>query len=104
MIAVGEQATWPKILFIANRMATERLIEEGLRSSGADQFNQRRIGPMPSRQQQGTKMAPGPGDTTRVKHRRSSILEEVIHQAGVFFDDTGPEGDTTGESEVEEQR
>lgn len=34
MIRVGQQATFPKLLFLENRMKVERLIEEGLQSSG----------------------------------------------------------------------
>lgn len=36
MIRVGQQATFPKLLFLANRMKVERLIEEGLQAVGLD--------------------------------------------------------------------
>ena len=36
MIRVGQQATFPKLLFLENRLKVERLIEEGLQSSGED--------------------------------------------------------------------
>ena len=32
MIRVGQQATFPRLLFLANRMKVERLIEEGLQA------------------------------------------------------------------------
>lgn len=36
MIRVGQQATFPKLLFLENRLKIERLIEEGLQSSSMD--------------------------------------------------------------------
>lgn len=36
MIRVGQQATFPKLLFLENRLKIERLIEEGLQASDID--------------------------------------------------------------------
>ena len=36
MIRVGQQATFPKLLFLENRLKIERLIEEGLQSNDMD--------------------------------------------------------------------
>ncbi len=38
---------------------------------------------------------------TRREDRRSSILEEIKRQSGVFFDDVPVDGEETGESEEE---
>lgn len=107
MIFVGQQATWPKILFVQNRMTTERLIEDGLHLGDREQTGlgqDRRNNGDDGHLSQNSKLVDrsdlnGAG---LVKRRRSSIMEEVKRQAGIFFDDPGAEGEITGESEFEE--
>ena len=106
MILAGQQSTWPKLLFIENRMKVERLIEEGLKlGKPPDPATNR----SPEDDLLGTtkkslsqKSHNGPVDVARPVSRRSSVLAELKRQSEIFFDDPIVEGDDTGDSEVEE--
>ena len=110
MLLVGQQSAFPKILFIANRMKIERLVEEGLLLGGSgkrdlDSTNERTSSMHIHGQalrSAGESLTEG-GDERghryqmRKEDRRSSVLEELKRQSGVFFDDSV--GEETGESE-----
>ena len=113
MLRVGMQSTFPKLLFIANRMKIERLIEEGLllgqgglkhteslhlkgrhlrleadgAGSSSDEIDDRR-----------ELLSPINGKGPIVGSRRSSIMQELKRQSGVFFND-----DVEGEEEMSEE-
>ena len=100
MLKVGQQSTFPKILFIENRMKIERLIEEGLllgrRMQSDDTEKAIRLDEFPYLHGQtvlndvdssSTDEQPLIGNLIR----RSSIIEELKRQSGVFFDNV--EGD-----------
>lgn len=113
MIRAGMQSTYPKLLFIQNRMKIERLIEEGLLLGRGSQTNGRAVlrrhaASEESLHLHGRAMRLDADDssaddekrdsnveqfTDRVKmlnkeDRRSSLLEELKRQSGVFFDDS----------------
>lgn len=104
----GQQSTWPKILFIKNRMKLEKLIEQGL-SLGpkegldlGDRFGTY-VQPLSSRSHDGAEDSSAfeiASKSLKRPSRRSSLLEEVRRQSGVFFDDVTTEGDET-ESDAE---
>ena len=113
MLLVGQQSTWPKVLFIRNRLRIERLVEDGLLLSedgrrDVDKKNERM--PIPLHDQTLRNVQEPPTETEfegerrfrmRREDRRSSILEEIKRQSGVFFDDVAVDGEETGESEEE---
>ena len=110
MIRVGQQSTFPKLLFIANRMKIEHLVEEGLLLGGSgkqdlDSTNERRSMHLHG---QAMRTAAEPSTETededhprgmRREDRRSSVLQEIKRQSGVFFDDVAVDGEETGESD-----
>ena len=114
MLLIGQQSTWPKRLFITNRLKIERLVEEGLLLGGSgkkdlDSINERMSAHL---QGQTLRSAGEPSTETedeggqqyrrmRREDRRSSVLEEIKRQSGVFFDDVVVDGEETGESEEE---
>ncbi|KAL9120511.1 MAG: hypothetical protein Q9187_002935 [Circinaria calcarea] len=115
MLQVGQQSTFPKLLFIANRIKIERLVEQGLllgrRGSATGNG-----GDADSMHVQGQAMrglveeedtdeederliwSDADGDT-HDSRRRLSVMEELKRQSGVFFDDLAGEGDGTDGSE-----
>lgn len=109
MLLAGQQSAFPKILFIANRMKIERLVEEGLLLGGSgkrdlDSANKRAS--MHLHGQALRSVGESLTDTgdedghryqLRRENRRSSVLEELKRQSGVFFDDVV--GEETGDSE-----
>ena len=109
MLLVGQQSAFPKILFIANRMKIERLVEEGLLLGGSgkrdlDSTNERTSMHLHGQALRSVgELLMDTGDERghryqlRREDRRSSVLEELKRQSGVFFDDVV--GDETGESE-----
>lgn len=116
MLQVGQQSTFPKLLFIANRMKIERLIEQGLllgrRSSIGEETNggrddasfhihgeAMRIGAECTGHQQNFTDGYGESGNGSATPRRSSVMEELKRQSGVFFDDSG-EGEETEEDEI----
>lgn len=110
MIQAGQRSTFPKLLFIGNRMKIERLIEEGL-LLGKDRVspNDMRSGnDSPHMHGQALRNSANiavrrssTDDLPMLKtdDRRSSVLEELRRQSGVFFDDTEVDGDETDGSE-----
>ncbi|KAL8682164.1 MAG: hypothetical protein Q9186_001785 [Xanthomendoza sp. 1 TL-2023] len=111
MIRAGQRSTFPKLLFIENRMKIERLIEEGLllaedrgssngTAQGVDSPHMhgqvlRRRAASAVDQSSSTDNLP----LLRKDDRRSSVLEELRRQSGVFFDDLEADGDETDLSE-----
>lgn len=100
MLEVGQQSTFPKLLFIENRMKIERLIEEGLLlGQGANSEEAERMIKVDESLRLRGQTLPNDTDTSSTDERssrqnvirRSSILEELKRQSGVFFDDE--EGD-----------
>lgn len=106
MLHVGQHSTFPKLLFIANRMKIERLIDEGLTlnrqvrqasndklitSEDEDRLN---LGG----QDIGYKVESFCTDEPQAPRspiRRSSAMEEFQRQSGVFFDDPEADGEDT---------
>lgn len=105
MILAGEQSTFPKLLFIANRMKIERLIEEGLLHAGSGKADMDRIHRATSNHMHGQAMRTSAETETEDESdsrmlseaRRSSMLQEIQRQ--VFLNDGGHEDEDTGESE-----
>jgi predicted acylesterase/phospholipase RssA len=108
MLQVGEKSAWPKIKFIDNRMRVEKMVVEGLRSSGTkddhgtpsyvreqqeqDLFRSgkdawKSIGR--NGVQEKSKRGREEPDQDRMSsiRRHSSIIEELRRQSSVFFDD-----------------
>ncbi|KAL9038467.1 MAG: hypothetical protein Q9180_003116 [Flavoplaca navasiana] len=110
MIRAGQRSTFPKLLFIENRMKIERLIEEGL-LLGKDRVSpsdMRRGNDSPHMHGQALRNSVDSGvrrsstddlPLLKMDDRRSSVLEELRRQSGVFFDDTEADGDETDGSE-----
>lgn len=117
MLHVGQHSTFPKLLFIANRMKIERLIDEGLTLS-------RQVQPASNdtliTSQDEDRLHLGGQDfgykiesfsteepqAPRSPIRSSSAMEEFQRQSGVFFDDPEADGEDTdgsvdGDSENE---
>ena len=110
MIRAGQRSTFPKLLFIENRMKVERLIEEGLLLAN-DRFSRKDMGREDDsphmhgqalRKSAESAVQRSPTDELpmlRREDRSSSVLEELRRQSGVFFDDTEADGDETDVSE-----
>ena len=107
MILAGEQSTFPKLLFISNRMKIERLIEEGLLQGGSGKADMDRIH-RGSNHMHGQAMRTSAETETEDQSdsrvlsrvdRRSSLLQEIRRQSNVFLDDVGVEDEESGESE-----
>jgi predicted acylesterase/phospholipase RssA len=122
MIQVGQQSTFPRLMFIANRMKMERLIEAGLsaspqRSTVLSERDLQKLvksarvhgEPLPPHittrsDASGIQAYTESSDSEREYHpdlenepRRHSVLEELRRQSGVFYDDL--DVDETGASE-----
>lgn len=106
MLIAGQQSTFPKMLFIENRMKIERLIEKELLLSQRMQSDETkattRIDESPHLRGQ---TVPNDEDSSSTDERllmgnlirRSSIIEELKRQSGVFFVDVeGDEEDSDG--------
>ena len=103
MIRAGQKATFPKLLFIENRMKIERLIEEGLFLGNENELvNDKASGrgrKSPNRHAHTLRTSTtiavrSSSDEPRIfatANRRTSTLQELNRQSTVFFDDT--EGD-----------
>ena len=106
MIFAGRQSTWPKLLFIKNRMKIERLIDEGLLLASDRPSSQRaRPSTIPSNINVDSSTNQANGDRKYFPHseqRRASVLSEIKRQSRIFFDDPTTEGEDTGESDLEE--
>lgn len=110
MLSDGQSSTWPKLLFIENRLKIERLIERGLIKGDS---NEGSIGnatgddpELASRYDNPTCTArPSSALSITEKHhswsrkKHSSLLEELRRQSAVFFDDKVGDGDEIGESD-----
>lgn len=93
-------------------MKIERLIEEGLLLGGSDKAD---IGGIASRNRESMHMhgqerrisaEPSTNDENEPYHlqkkdRRSSVIQEIRRQSGVFFDDSEVDGEESGGSEDE---
>lgn len=108
MLQVGQQSTFPKLLFIANRMKIERLIEQGLLLGERGELDDEgmtmrddkslHLGEQAMRNHADTSSAdeqPNAG----APNRRSSAIEELKRQSGVFFDDPEADGEETDRSD-----
>ncbi len=124
MLLVGQHSTFPKLLFVANRMKIERLIEEGLLLSGSEvkkvtdesttddneslhmrgQELRNRVEPNLSFSEDDCGKRPSLLSPASPK-RSSSAMEEFKRQSGVFFDDEDDpetdEGSNDGDSGIE---
>ena len=112
MLFVGQQSTFPKLLFIENRMRIERLIEKGL-SLGGSGFTD--MGGTATRDRGSLRMRghltrssaePSTEDEDERYHsekegRRASVIQELKRQGSVFQDDSEVDGEDTGMSESE---
>ena len=119
MLHRGQSSAFPKLLFIANRIKVERLVERGLllgqRPGGADAARP------PSFHMHGPEMRSSAEDSSvgedgaagvrrrkapramDLSRRSSGVMEELLRQSGVFFDDVQADGeDGSDESAVEE--
>lgn len=122
MIQVGQQSTFPRLMFIANRMKMERLIEAGLsaspqRSTVLSERDLQKLvksarvhgEPLPPHittrsDASGIQAYTESSDSEEENHpdlgnepRRHSVLEELRRQSGVFYDDL--DMDETGASD-----
>ncbi|KAL8714945.1 MAG: hypothetical protein Q9220_001458 [cf. Caloplaca sp. 1 TL-2023] len=111
MIQAGQQSTFPKLLFIENRMKIERLIEKGLLLASNEASNDDAgwddVSPPMHRRMVATSCNPAAGSpidnsipAEPKAHRRLSMLEEIRRQSEVFFDDVDDEFDAS-ESDLE---
>lgn len=108
MLQVGQQSTFPKLLFIANRMKIERLIERGLLlgERGKLDDEQTKIRDDESLHLRGQTMrnyedtsSADEQPTVGAPNRRSSAIQELKRQSGVFFDDPEADGEETDRSD-----
>lgn len=106
MLHVGQHSTFPKLLFIANRMKIERLIDEGLllsrqdkQSSSNTTTTSRDDDRLDLRGQDIGHKVDSPStdeqQASRSPLRRSSAMEEFQRQSGVFLDDPEADGEDT---------
>ncbi len=125
MLRVGEKSAWPKIRFIDNRMKVEKMVVEGLRSSGTrddhgpssyvrENQEQDLVGDEKDAQNSSKwngvhdllwKRRKKPDqDRMSPLRRHSSIFEEVKRQSSVFFDDDAEsdEADEGGSATTDE--
>ena len=112
MLLVGQQSTFPKLLFIENRMKIERLIEGGLLLGGSGKADregmatQGREGMHVHGQAMRSSGEPSTEDDDERSHlekedRRTSVIQELKRQGSVFYDDSEIDGEDTGMSEDE---
>ena len=115
MLQVGQQSTFPKLLFIANRIKIERLVEQGLllgrqgseTGDGGDadsmhlhgQAMRNSVEEEDASGEDERLISSGADGDTDDSGRRLSVMEELKRQSGVFFDDLDGDGDETDESE-----
>ena len=110
MLLVGQQSTFPKLLFIENRMKIERLIEEGLLlgGSGKEDMEGMATRDRGSRHMHGQAMRSSVESSTEDEDeqsplkkgdRRASVIQELKRQGSVFYDDSEIDGEDSGMSE-----
>ncbi|MCJ1363150.1 hypothetical protein MMC16_002257 [Acarospora aff. strigata] len=122
MIQIGQQSTFPRLMFVANRMRIERLIEDGLSASPersrvlSERDLQKLVtsarahgeevpayltthnnGWNDGRSMESDEEGKDDSPTMEGISRRSSMLEELSRQSRVFYDDL--DGDDTEGSE-----
>ena len=116
MLLAGQQSTWPKILFMANRMKIQGLIQEGLllgespRSKAGNEASRSTRADVHATSQVKGSVQDAPSETDDAndsfgaerQNRRPSVIQELKRQSSVFFDDVAVDGEETGESEYEE--
>lgn len=106
MIRAGQRSTFPKLLFIENRMKLERLVEGGLLLAAGQTCNSKtgRGDDSPHMHGQALRISAGLGQDfcstnepspLAMVDRRSSLLDELRRQSGVFFDDTEADEEET---------
>ena len=116
MLQVGQQSTFPKLMFIANRMKIERLIDQGLllaeRGKLEDEKTAMRDDESLHLREQAMRnhanaFSAEEQPTFGAPYRRSSAMEELKRQSGVFFDDPetneGTDGSDGDSSAVEDE-
>lgn len=112
MIQAGQQSTFPKLLFLANRMKIERLIEEGLllgkegkkTQEGATLRDDESLH-LHGQELRNDVDSSSAEELPLLRHesrRSSSMMQELKRQSGVFFDDVEAEGDETDTSAVDD--
>lgn len=108
MLQIGQQSTFPKLLFIANRMKIERLIEEGLLlgKKGEPDGEGTTVRDDESFHLRGQALRTDADSSSADEQperespsRRSTAMEEFKRQSAVFFDDPDGDGDETGGSD-----
>jgi hypothetical protein len=128
MLEVGQRCTFPKLEFVRNRLAVERVVERGRRiTRGAGkaelvaggQVRGRKPSPLPLPSPRGEEKGqekksfnwfhwPSPtGRSTNVdgNHSNTSVLEEMENHERVFFDDDygGSSGSVSSDEEAMEK-
>ena len=111
MLLVGQQSTFPKLLFIENRMKIERLVEEGLLLGGSGKADMESMATRDreSMHMHGQAMRTAETSTEdedershpAKEDRRASVIQELKRQGSVFYDDSEMDGEDTGVSEDE---
>ena len=112
MLFVGQQSTFPKLLFIENRVKIERLIEEGLTLGSSSKADIEDITTSNQESMHGhghvisSSAEPCTEDEDErryfgQKHRQSSVIQELKRQGSVFRDDSEIDGEHTDVSENE---
>jgi predicted acylesterase/phospholipase RssA len=107
MLQAGQQATFPKLLFIANRMRTERLIETGLLLGRRHDSRPESLHVLGQALRSSAEDADGKEAAIlrnfANKTQSGGVMEELKRQSGVFFDDFGDEGESDGASEEDSE-
>ena len=108
MLHVGQQSTFPKMLFIANRMKIEGLIEEGLLLGGQGRpydegviIRDDESLHLPGHEMRNLAASSVADEEPILESRmqRSSTLEELKRQSRVFLDDPENDGEETDGSD-----
>lgn len=110
MIRAGQRSTFPKLLFVENRMKIERLIEDGLLlardrpsinglTRGGDSPHMHGQALRTSTDSAARSPSTDEPSPLPMADGRSSVLEELRRHSGVFFDDVEGDGDETDLSE-----
>ena len=102
MLQVGQSSTFPKLLFVANRMKIERLIKQGSLLQDSENGPPKSVHlperPVISKLEQSVGRMENDGIANKVTRlgdlegnmgrRSSSVMEELRRQGSVFFDDS----------------
>ncbi|CAF9917662.1 MAG: hypothetical protein ALECFALPRED_000310 [Alectoria fallacina] len=111
MLLVGQQSTFPKLLFIENRMKIERLVEAGLLLGGSGKADMESMATRDRESMHIHGQAMRTAETSTEdedersqpakEDRRASVIQELKRQGSVFYDDSEMDGEDTGVSEDE---